>query len=47
MSANSQLPNAIAYVITLAVLAAMIVAGIWFPARRAMKIEPAYALKDQ
>jgi putative ABC transport system permease protein len=47
MSANTQLPNVIAYVITLAVLAAMIVAGICFPARRAMKIEPAYALKDQ
>jgi putative ABC transport system permease protein len=42
-----QLPNYIAYFATLAVLAAMIVAGIWFPARKAMKVEPANALKDQ
>ncbi len=28
-------------------LAVMIVAGIWMPARRAMKVEPAIALKDQ
>lgn len=33
--------------VTLAVLALMIVAGIWFPARKAMKINPAEAIKDQ
>jgi putative ABC transport system permease protein len=36
-----------AYIITLAVLAAMIIAGIWSPARKAMKVQPANALKDQ
>lgn len=30
----------------LAILALLIVAGIWFPARKAMNIDPAYALKD-
>ncbi len=39
--------NFVAYVITLLILAAMIVAGIWFPARKAMKVEPANALKEQ
>ncbi len=33
--------------VTLAVLALMIVAGVWLPARKAMKINPAEALKDQ
>lgn len=33
--------------VTFAVLALMIIAGIWFPARKAMKINPAEALKDQ
>jgi len=32
---------------TLAVLALMIAAGVWLPARKAMKINPAEALKDQ
>jgi putative ABC transport system permease protein len=44
---DSQLPNYVAYCITMAVLMVMIVAGIWFPARRAMKVEPANVLKDQ
>jgi putative ABC transport system permease protein len=39
--------NFVAYVITLLILAAMIIAGIWFPARKAMKVEPANALKEQ
>jgi putative ABC transport system permease protein len=47
LDVNSQLPNYIAYVITLMILAAMIVAGIWIPARKAMDVEPANALKDQ
>jgi putative ABC transport system permease protein len=47
MKFDSQTPNIIAYVITLVVLAAMIIAGIWFPARKAMKVQPAYALKEQ
>jgi putative ABC transport system permease protein len=46
-TATSKLPEYMAYAATLAVLAAMIVAGIWFPARKAMKVEPANALKDQ
>ncbi len=33
--------------VTLGVLALMIVGGIWLPARKAMKINPAEALKDQ
>lgn len=33
--------------VTLAVLAMMIAGGIWLPARKAMKINPAEALKDQ
>lgn len=33
--------------IAAALMALMIVAGIWFPARKAMKIEPAIALKDE
>ena len=33
--------------VTLAVLALMIIAGIWMPARKAMRINPAAALKDQ
>lgn len=32
---------------TFALLALMIVAGIWYPARKAMKIDPAIALKDE
>ena len=32
---------------SVASLAIMIVAGIWMPARKAMKVEPAIALKDQ
>jgi putative ABC transport system permease protein len=44
---TSKLPEYMAYAVTMAVLAAMIVAGIWFPARKAMKVEPANALKDQ
>lgn len=47
ISLENQLPNYIAYAVTLIVLATMIFAGIWFPARKAMKVEPAYALKDQ
>ncbi len=34
-------------VITFALLALMIIAGIWFPARKAMKIDPARALADE
>lgn len=34
-------------VVTTTVLAIMITAGIWAPARRAMTVNPAYALKDQ
>ncbi len=33
--------------VTFVLLVLLIVAGIWFPARKAMKINPAYALKDQ
>lgn len=33
--------------VTFAVLAIMIIAGVWLPARKAMKINPAEALKDQ
>lgn len=33
--------------IAFALLALMIVAGIWYPARKAMKIDPAVALKDE
>lgn len=34
-------------VLTLLVLVVLIVCGIWAPARKATKIDPAYALKDQ
>lgn len=37
----------IAAAITTAVLATMITAGIWIPARKAMNVNPASALKDQ
>jgi putative ABC transport system permease protein len=47
MKFDSQTPNFIAYFVTLLILAVMIVAGIWFPARKAMKVEPANALKEQ
>jgi putative ABC transport system permease protein len=47
MKFDSQTPNFIAYFVTLLILALMIVAGIWFPARKAMKVEPANALKEQ
>lgn len=43
----SAMPIYIAYVVALIILALTIIAGIWFPARRAMKVEPAIALKDQ
>lgn len=33
--------------LTAATLAALIIAGIWLPARKAMAVNPAYALKDQ
>lgn len=33
--------------VTFVLLVLLIVAGIWFPARKAMNINPAYALKDQ
>ena len=33
--------------VTFALLALMIVLGIWFPARKAMKIEPALVLKSE
>lgn len=33
--------------IAFALLALMIIAGIWYPARKAMKIDPATALKDE
>jgi putative ABC transport system permease protein len=36
-----------AYLATIAILALIIIAGIWFPARRAMRVQPAEALKDQ
>lgn len=36
-----------AYMITVLVLSALIALGIWAPARKAMKVNPAYALKDQ
>lgn len=43
--------NATRFIITVAatytLMALMIVLGIWFPASRAMKIEPAIALKDE
>jgi putative ABC transport system permease protein len=35
------------YLATIAILALIIIAGIWFPARRAMRVQPAEALKDQ
>lgn len=38
---------AIAFVATIAVMAAMIIAGVWMPARKAMAIPPATALHDQ
>jgi putative ABC transport system permease protein len=44
---DSNLPNIVAYILSVLVLAVMIVAGIFFPARRAMKVQPADALKDQ
>ncbi len=37
----------ITVVATYLLMALMIVLGIWFPASRAMKIEPAIALKDE
>lgn len=43
----SWIPAIIAYLIALALLVIMIVIGVWFPARQAMKIEPAIALKDE
>ncbi len=46
-SSGAKLPNYIAYAATILILAAMIVAGIWFPARKAMNVQPANALKDQ
>ena len=33
--------------ITFVFMALLTAAGIWMPARKAMKINPAYALKDQ
>ena len=36
-----------AFILTILLMASMIVAGIWFPARRAMKIQPAEALHDE
>ena len=33
--------------LSIGLLALLIVAGIWFPARKAMNVNPAYALKDQ
>jgi putative ABC transport system permease protein len=44
---DSNLPNIVAYILSVLVLAVIIVAGIFFPARRAMKVQPADALKDQ
>ncbi len=41
------LPSTVAFAFTLTIMAAMIVAGIVFPARKAMKIEPAIALKEE
>lgn len=35
------------WLFTVAALAVMIVAGIWFPARRAMRVQPALALQEQ
>lgn len=34
-------------VMSISLMALLIVAGIWFPARKAMNVDPAYALKDQ
>ncbi|MDE6395141.1 MAG: ABC transporter permease, partial [Duncaniella sp.] len=34
------------FALVVAVLALLIVGGIWFPARKAMNVDPAYALKD-
>ena len=36
-----------AFMLTILLMASMIVAGIWFPAHRAMKIQPAEALHDE
>ena len=36
-----------AIAITVVILALLVLAGIYFPARRAMKINPAIALKEQ
>lgn len=36
-----------AMVVTVTAMALLIIAGIWLPARKAMNVNPAYALKDQ
>lgn len=41
------IPAIIAYVISLAAMIVMIILGIFFPARSAMEIEPAIALKEE
>lgn len=43
----SWIPSIIAFLISIALMAIMIVIGIYFPARKAMEIEPALALKDE
>ena len=43
----SWIPAGIAYLIAMALMVIMIIIGVWFPARQAMKIEPAIALKDE
>ena len=43
----SWIPTLTAYLISMALLVIMIIIGVWFPARQAMKIEPAIALKDE
>lgn len=43
----SWIPAGIAYLIAMTLMVIMIIIGVWFPARQAMKIEPAIALKDE
>lgn len=47
IAVESNIPKYIALAMTILLLAIVIVAGVWFPARRAMNIQPANALKDQ
>jgi putative ABC transport system permease protein len=47
IAVESNIPKYVALTMTILLLAIVIVAGVWFPARRAMNIQPANALKDQ